>query len=65
MTMWQVYIRVVGLLGPEKRLAMLLAAANLALAMIALLEPWLFGHVIDAFGSRFRPIGSPTGAAWP
>jgi ATP-binding cassette subfamily B protein len=58
MTIWQVYRRVLGLLGPEKRLAMLLAAANLALAGIALLEPWLFGHVVDALVSRLH------GAAW-
>jgi ATP-binding cassette subfamily B protein len=46
--MWQIYLRVIRLLGAERRLASLLAAANLALAGILLLEPWLFGHVIDA-----------------
>ena len=46
--MWQIYVRVIRLLGAERRLAMLLAVLNLALAAILLLEPWLFGHVIDA-----------------
>lgn len=50
--MWQIYLRVIRLLGAERRLASLLAAANLALAGILLLEPWLFGHVIDALVSR-------------
>jgi ATP-binding cassette subfamily B protein len=48
MSIWQVYLRVIALLGPERRLAAALAAANLALAGILLLEPWLFGHVIDS-----------------
>jgi glucan exporter ATP-binding protein len=48
MTVFQVYLRVISLLGPEKKLASLLACANLALAGILLLEPWLFGHVIDS-----------------
>ena len=48
MTVFQVYLRVIALLGPEKKIAALLAGANLALAGILLLEPWLFGHVIDS-----------------
>jgi ABC-type multidrug transport system fused ATPase/permease subunit len=47
-SLWHVYVRVIGLLAPEKTLAMLLVSANLALAAILLLEPWLFGRVIDA-----------------
>jgi ATP-binding cassette subfamily B protein len=54
----QVYVRVISLLAQEKALAMLLVAANLALAAILLLEPWLFGHVIDALVAASRP------AAW-
>jgi len=46
--MWKVYLRVISLLGPERTLALMLAVANLAVAAILLLEPWLFGHVIDA-----------------
>ncbi len=37
---------------------LLLVAANLALAGILLLEPWLFGHVIDALVAQAR------GRAW-
>jgi glucan exporter ATP-binding protein len=48
MTVFKIYLRVIALLGPEKKIAALLAAANLALAGILLLEPWLFGHVIDS-----------------
>jgi len=46
------------LLAAEKALALLLVAANLALAGILLLEPWLFGHVIDALVAQTR------GQAW-
>jgi ATP-binding cassette subfamily B protein len=46
--MWQVYLRVIALLAPERTLTLLLLGANLAVAGILLLEPWLFGHVIDA-----------------
>jgi len=46
------------LLAGEKALALLLVAANLALAGILLLEPWLFGHVIDALVAQTR------GLAW-
>jgi ATP-binding cassette subfamily B protein len=58
MSLWQLYIRVIGLLAPEKTLAMLLVSANLALAATLLLEPWLFGHVVDAL------IGPAHGSAW-
>jgi glucan exporter ATP-binding protein len=57
-SLWQVYVRVIGLLAPEKTLALLLVSANLALAAILLLEPWLFGRVID---SLVAPEG---GNAW-
>jgi ATP-binding cassette subfamily B protein len=58
MSIVQVYVRVISLLAEEKLLAILLVAANLALAGILLLEPWLFGHVIDALVAASRP------AAW-
>lgn len=48
MSMWRLYLRVLGLLAPEKRLAIGLAAANLGLAGVFFLEPLLFGKVIDA-----------------
>jgi ATP-binding cassette subfamily B protein len=46
------------LLAAERALALLLVAANLALAGILLLEPWLFGHVVDALVAQTR------GQAW-
>jgi glucan exporter ATP-binding protein len=58
MSVFNVYLRVISLLGPEKRLAAVLAAANLALAGILLLEPWLFGHVIDSL------VQQSHGLAW-
>jgi glucan exporter ATP-binding protein len=48
MPILEVYFRVIKLLGPERKLAALLATFNLMLAGILLLEPWLFGHVIDS-----------------
>ena len=58
MSIFQVYVRVIKLLAEERPLAILLVAANLALAGILLLEPWLFGHVVDALVSQQH------GAAW-
>jgi len=46
----RLYLRVLGLLAPEWRLAVLLALANLALAGVFFLEPMLFGQVVDALG---------------
>jgi glucan exporter ATP-binding protein len=42
-----VYRRSIALLGPEKRLAAVLVAGNVALAVCAFAEPVLFGKVID------------------
>jgi len=47
MNFFRLYIRVLGLLGPEARLGLLLAAANLALAVAQFAEPVLFGRIID------------------
>jgi len=44
----RLYLRVLGLLAPERNLAITLAAANLALAGVFFLEPMLFGKVVDA-----------------
>ena len=48
MSMLQVYRRVIGLLAPERTLTIMLVIANLILAGIMLIEPYLFGRVIDA-----------------
>jgi ATP-binding cassette subfamily B protein len=47
MSVFSVYARVLGLLRPQARLAMILVAANLALAFAAFAEPMLFGRIID------------------
>ena len=49
--MLRIYLRVIALLAPEKGLAITLAAANLALAGVYFLEPWLFGKVVDALAA--------------
>jgi ATP-binding cassette subfamily B protein len=58
MSLLQVYARVIALLAPEKTLAIMLVIANLILAGIMLVEPWLFGHVIDSLVAQSRD------AAW-
>ncbi len=47
MSILSLYLRVLGLLGREKHLAILLAFANLALALAQFAEPVLFGRIID------------------
>ncbi|KAF0134216.1 glucan ABC transporter ATP-binding protein/ permease [Methylocystis sp.] len=47
MSVFKVYVRVLGLLRPQARLALILVAANLALAISAFAEPMLFGRIID------------------
>ena len=56
--MFQVYRRVIGLLAPEKTLTIMLVIANLILAGIMLIEPYLFGRVIDAL------VAGKHGDAW-
>jgi ATP-binding cassette subfamily B protein len=51
MPMLRIYFRVIALLAPEKWLAVTLALANLALAGVYFLEPWLFGKVVDALAA--------------
>ncbi len=51
------YSRVLGLLAAEKRLAWLLALANIGLAGIGFIEPMLFGRIVDLLaGSAGRPV---------
>jgi ATP-binding cassette, subfamily B, beta-glucan exporter len=50
------YLRAVGMLASEWRLAVTLAAANLAIAGVQLAEPVLFGRVVDAV-ARSEPSG--------
>jgi len=44
----RIYVRVLGLLRAEARLAIALALANIALAVAQFAEPVLFGRIIDA-----------------
>ena len=53
MGFFRVYARVLGLLAPERRLAIILGLSNLALAGLQFLEPLLFGRVIDTL------VGAP------
>jgi len=48
MSFFQLYARVFALLGGEKRLGVILAFANIALAGAQFAEPVLFGRIIDA-----------------
>ena len=50
-----IYGRVLGLLKPERRLAIMLALANVGLAGVGFLEPLLFGRIIDVLA---MPPGS-------
>ncbi len=52
MSIWQIYLRVLALLRPEKWLAITLALANLALSGVFFLEPVLFGKVVDALAGN-------------
>jgi ATP-binding cassette subfamily B protein len=47
MSIWKVYGRVLGELAGERRLAIILVFANLALAAAQFVEPVLFGRIID------------------
>ncbi|TBR40287.1 MULTISPECIES: glucan ABC transporter ATP-binding protein/ permease [Dyella] len=51
MSLLRLYMRVLALLAPERRLAVTLAVANLALAGVFFIEPVLFGKVVDALGA--------------
>jgi len=44
---WKIYTRTLGLLGAQKNLAWRLSIANVALACALLVEPILFGKIID------------------
>ena len=54
------YVRALGLLRDERRTVLLLVVANVALGLLQLAEPILFGRVVDALshgGSVYRLIG--------
>lgn len=51
MSFAQIYARVLGLLKPERKLAILLAVANIGLAGVGFIEPILFGRIIDVLSN--------------
>lgn len=62
MAMLTIYLRVLGQLGPEKRLGVYLALANLFLAVAAFAEPVLFGKIIDVLTKTAGTGAKPTWA---
>jgi ATP-binding cassette, subfamily B, beta-glucan exporter len=59
MSLWRLYDRVLSLLGPESRLGLYLAIANVALAGAQFAEPVLFGRIIDALaGSQAKGVAA-------
>jgi len=62
--MIKLYIRVLDLLGKEKRLAWLLAIANLLLACAQFAEPVLFGRIIDVLTKSGTADAAQT-SPWP
>lgn len=57
----RIYGRVLGLLRPEKNLAIILAVADVALASLQFLEPVLFGRVVDTLSNA---SGKPPDEIW-
>jgi glucan exporter ATP-binding protein len=51
MSFVQIYARVLGLLKPERKLAIVLAVANIGLAGVGFIEPILFGRIIDVLSN--------------
>ena len=51
-----VYKRAIAMLAPERGLAILLALASMALAVVQLAEPVLFGWVVDALSGKGDPF---------
>ncbi len=61
MEFYRIYRRVLGLLRPERNLALLLVLANIIVAMLFYAEPVLFGKLVDVLAK----IGTqPKAATW-
>src|ERR1700691_5966296 len=60
MSFIRIYLRVLGLLRSESRLALMLALANIALAGAQFAEPVLFGRIVDALSG---PLPAGVGPA--
>ncbi|RUU42998.1 MAG: glucan ABC transporter ATP-binding protein/ permease [Mesorhizobium sp.] len=60
MSLLQIYWRALGYLAADRKRVAFICGANIALAIIAILEPIMFGRVIDAIsdgGSVFSTLG--------
>jgi glucan exporter ATP-binding protein len=57
MSILRLYARVLGELGPERRLGVILAGANVVLAAAAFAEPVLFGRIVDGLYALASPGG--------
>jgi glucan exporter ATP-binding protein len=60
MNLFRIYLRVLTLLGPERRLGTILVAASFALAIAQFADPVLFGRIIDVL-----TIGRAPDTAFP
>jgi ATP-binding cassette subfamily B protein len=60
MSLLRIYARAFDMLGPEKKLAIFLACANVALAAAQFAEPVLFGRVIDTLVSAQAASRTPS-----
>jgi ATP-binding cassette subfamily B protein len=56
---------VLGCLGPERRLGVFLALANVGLAIAAFAEPVLFGRIVDALSARSAPSAPEAHSLFP
>ncbi len=61
MSLVRIYLRVLGLLRADARLAVTLALANIALALAQFVEPVLFGRIIDRLSGAL-PAGAGAAA---
>ena len=62
----RLYLRVLGLLRPEAKLAIMLALANIALASAQFVEPVLLGRIVDALsGALPTELGAAARALAP
>ena len=60
MSLFRVYARTIGLLGPEARLGALLVVSNLLLAIAQFAEPILFGRIVDTLAATQAASRLPT-----
>ncbi|MFG1379963.1 glucan ABC transporter ATP-binding protein/ permease [Xanthobacter versatilis] len=60
MSLFRVYTRTIGLLGPEARLGALLVVSNLMLAIAQFAEPILFGRIVDTLAATQAASRLPT-----